>query len=97
MDAVALGEDERLHLRVPATGLVAEVDTGLEQLAHGYGRHVRDLLSVASSADLVAGGRWAVGPAGTVPVGTIRVCAPRLVTRAIDVVARGQAPDRAGV
>ena len=42
---------------------------------------VRDLLSVLSSADLVAGGRWAVGPAGTVPVGTVRVCAPRLSWR----------------
>jgi hypothetical protein len=31
IDAVALGEDEPPHLRVPATGLVAEVDPGLEQ------------------------------------------------------------------
>ena len=28
VDAVALGEDERLHLRVPATGLMAEVNSG---------------------------------------------------------------------
>jgi hypothetical protein len=34
VDAVALGEDEPLHLRVPAPGLVPEVDTALEQLAH---------------------------------------------------------------
>ena len=34
VDAVALGEDESLHLRVPATGLVPEVDAALEQLAH---------------------------------------------------------------
>ena len=39
MDAVALGEDERAHLRVPAAGLVAEVDAGLEQLPHRNGRH----------------------------------------------------------
>ena len=35
VDAVALGEDEALHLRVPATGLVPEVDAALEQLPHG--------------------------------------------------------------
>src|SRR5712664_1850053 len=35
VDAVAGAEDVRLHLRVPALGLVAEVDAGLEQLAHG--------------------------------------------------------------
>ena len=34
---------------------------------------VSDLLSVRSSADLVAGDRWPVGPAGTAPVGTVRV------------------------
>ena len=39
VDAVALGEDERLHLGVPAAGLVAEVDSGLEQLPHRNGRH----------------------------------------------------------
>jgi hypothetical protein len=35
VDAVALTEDEPLHLRVPAAGLVPEVDTGVEQLLHG--------------------------------------------------------------
>ena len=35
VDAVALGEDEPLHLRVPAPGLVAEVHAALEQLLHG--------------------------------------------------------------
>ena len=35
VDAVALAVDEPLHLRVPAAGLVTEVDTGLEQLLHG--------------------------------------------------------------
>ena len=34
VDAVALGEDELAHLRVPAAGLVAEVDAGLQQLLH---------------------------------------------------------------
>ncbi len=32
VDAVALGEDEPAHLRVPAARLVAEVDAGFEQL-----------------------------------------------------------------
>jgi hypothetical protein len=35
VDAVALGEDEALHLRVPPAGLVAEVNAALEQLSHG--------------------------------------------------------------
>ena len=39
VDAVALGEDEALHLRVPAAGLVPEVDTALEELAHGHDCH----------------------------------------------------------
>ena len=39
VDAAALGEDEALHLRVPAAGLVAEVDSGLQQLLHGDDCH----------------------------------------------------------
>ena len=35
VDAAALGEDETLHLRVPATCLVAEVNSSLQQLLHG--------------------------------------------------------------
>src|SRR6185312_582119 len=35
VDPVALPEDEALHLRVPAPGLVTEVDPGLQQLLHG--------------------------------------------------------------
>ena len=46
------------HLGVPAAGLVAEVDSGFQQLPHRDGRHGGDLLSVRSSADPVAGGRW---------------------------------------
>ena len=34
VDAVALGEDELLHLRVPTTGLVAEVQACLQHIAH---------------------------------------------------------------
>ena len=41
VDAVALTEDEALHLRVPAPGLVPEVDAGLEHLTHGDDGHVR--------------------------------------------------------
>ena len=40
VDAGPLGEDEAAHLRVPASRLVAEVDPGLEQLAHRDLRHV---------------------------------------------------------
>jgi hypothetical protein len=36
VDAVAGAEDVRLHPRVPAVGLVAEVGTGFDQLLHGY-------------------------------------------------------------
>ena len=32
VDAVALGENEPAHLRVPPAGLVAEVNTGFEEL-----------------------------------------------------------------
>ena len=39
VDPAALGEDEPLHLRVPATRLVAEVDSSLQQLLHGDDGH----------------------------------------------------------
>ena len=39
VDAVALGEDVLGHLRVPAAGLVAEVNAGLQQLLHGNDCH----------------------------------------------------------
>ena len=39
VDPVALREDERAHLGIPAARLVAEVDSGLEQLPHRNGRH----------------------------------------------------------
>ena len=49
VDAVALGHDEALHLGVPATGLVPEVDAALEELAHGDDGHaVFSLVSVLS-------------------------------------------------
>ena len=34
VDAVPLAEDVRLHLRIPALGLVSEVDAGLQQILH---------------------------------------------------------------
>ena len=34
MNAVAVAEDVRLHPRVPAVGLVAEMCAGFEQLLH---------------------------------------------------------------
>jgi hypothetical protein len=39
VDAVALGEDEALHLRVPALGLVPEVGAALDELSHGDDGH----------------------------------------------------------
>ena len=50
VDPVALREDERAHLGIPAAGLVAEVNAGLEQLPHGDGGHAWSSCSVASSA-----------------------------------------------
>jgi hypothetical protein len=35
VDAVARAEDVRLHARVPAVGLVAEVCAGFDKLLHG--------------------------------------------------------------
>ena len=46
VDAVALGEDEALHLRVPTTGLVSKVNAAVEQLADGDDGHADALLSV---------------------------------------------------
>src|SRR5699024_11518170 len=48
VDAVALGEDEALHLRVPAPGLVPEVHAALEELAHGDDGHGSSFLVWAS-------------------------------------------------
>ena len=39
VDTIALGEDVLCHLGVPAAGLVAKVDTGLEKLFHRYDCH----------------------------------------------------------
>lgn len=41
VDPAALGEDEALHLRVPPTGLVSEVNAAVEQLADGDDGHGR--------------------------------------------------------
>ena len=41
VDAAALAEDESLHLRVPAARLMAEVDSGLQEVLHrddGHGK-----------------------------------------------------------
>ena len=70
VDAVALGEDEALHLRVPATGLVPEVHAALEQLLHaddlvcGPGRPAflapRPAERAAGASVCLAGGRSGV-------------------------------------
>ena len=46
VDAVAGAEDVRFHLRIPAAGLVAEVNAGLEQLLHAdFGHRGSSLFS----------------------------------------------------
>ena len=64
VDAVALGEDEALHLRVPAPGLMPEVDTALEQLLHGDDGHAAHLsrAHARSATRFFAGSRLAVTP-----------------------------------
>ena len=49
VDPSALAEDEALHLRVPAAGLVTEVDSGLQQLLHGDDRRHRVLLPTVAA------------------------------------------------
>ncbi|AJR00469.1 hypothetical protein F652_2480 [Enterobacteriaceae bacterium bta3-1] len=39
MNFVTCTEDERLHFRVPVTGLVTKVYTSLEHVAHGNSCH----------------------------------------------------------
>src|SRR5690606_7224858 len=60
VDAVALGEDVALHLRVPAPGLVPKVNATLEQLPHrddGHGES-RSLLSLVDAAERVDPPPW---------------------------------------
>ena len=41
VDTVALPEDETAHLRIPAPGLVTEMDSGLQELFHAHDGHGR--------------------------------------------------------
>jgi hypothetical protein len=59
MNPVALREDETAHLRVPATGLVSEVDTGLEEFVERGLRHGNTGWLVASE-DFIAGSDRAI-------------------------------------
>ena len=70
VDAVAVGEDEPLHLGIPATGLMPEVGAAVQQLLHCYDSHSRPcpcLLSVvrAASGDAEP---WCLLVAGPVPI-----------------------------
>ena len=66
VDPVALREDVRAHLRVPAPGLVSEVDSSLQHLAHGDFGHGASLFfgwflrppsaSIRAQSALTAGG-----------------------------------------
>jgi hypothetical protein len=44
VDAIAFGENKTLHLWVPATSLVSEVNTAVEEFAHCYNCHDGTLL-----------------------------------------------------
>jgi hypothetical protein len=45
VDAIALCENKALHLWVPATSLMSEVNTAVEEFSHCYNRHGGTLLS----------------------------------------------------
>ena len=47
VDAIALSKNKALHLGVPATGLVPEVDAALEELASGNNGHAEYFLTQA--------------------------------------------------
>ena len=72
VDAPALAEDEAAHLGIPAAGLVAEMDSGLQELSHGYDGQWNLLWFECSTAGgvrvepLVKAAPPPVRPAGTV-------------------------------
>src|SRR5690606_14266197 len=70
VDAVAVPVEKGRHPRVPESGLVAEVPSGLEHLPHGYGHD--DLRWVGSDASAL-----------TAPGTESRVRHPRSTMRAI--------------
>src|SRR6202012_5407277 len=61
VDAVAVGEDEPLHLGVPATGLMPEVCAAVKQLLHGYDGHACAFVCRLSPSD---GGSRGLAAAG---------------------------------
>src|SRR6185312_16914106 len=65
VDAVALGEDEPLHLRVPPTGLMPEVDAAVEQLLHADDGHPSRLLRRACSSPALLAPREAASVVAT--------------------------------
>ena len=72
VDAVALAEDESLHLRVPTAGLVPEVDTGFEHLSHGDDGHDGYSSLCGWRAD-APGAEATAGRSGTIDSGTVGV------------------------
>jgi hypothetical protein len=62
VDAVALAEDETAHLRVPAPGLVAEMDSGLQQLLNSEFSHVLLPLVVSGAEPAYRQLRTSAGP-----------------------------------
>src|SRR5690349_5039795 len=65
VDAVALAEDEPLHLRVPPAGLVPEVDAAVEQLLHGDDGHPSRLLRRACASPALLAPRGAASVVAT--------------------------------
>src|SRR5205823_8993751 len=81
VDAVALGEDEALHLRVPAPGLMPEVDARVEHFPHGddghAGRGSLLLRAPGSTAGRCLGCRGRAGwPTALVPGVATMFCRP---------------------
>jgi hypothetical protein len=44
VDSIALCEDKALHLWIPTTSLMSEVNTAVEEFSHCYNRHGGTLL-----------------------------------------------------
>ena len=69
VDPAALGEDVPPHLRIPAPGLVTEMDSGLQQLAHGDDGHGDPFLVAGRTAGRPA---WNRQPRPAPPRGSSR-------------------------
>ena len=80
VDAVALAEEERLHARVPAPGLVPEVDARFEQLADAELALLKGGGGLARAARFRRGGHLGRGLGHVISFAVVRpfraVCRP---------------------